>query len=144
MAGKRMLRTALATLVALQCTITSGCSLGYTEASLPTDAEAEGVTELPEVHRGTEARVHLHSGEVIEGEVLEVSPTVISIGKPSNFGYQERLCLKSDIERIEIIKSSRAADAIARAVTVVGVVATILAIAIGIACSGGGCVVATT
>ena len=127
----RTLRITLVVLLLVQVSGLAGCSSGYTNATLPDDpTEAE---DLPEVRRGTEARVHLHSGEVVEGEVIEVSPVAVSIGKPGNFGYQETVCARSDIAKIEVLKAHAVLDALALVTAGAMVVIAAAAIAFAIA-----------
>jgi hypothetical protein len=47
-------------------------------------------------------RVHLRTGEVVEGEAEEVQPERLVVGKPGNRGYETRTIAHHEIARIEV------------------------------------------
>jgi len=84
----------LATLLLL-----GGCG-GMKSYTMPGDIEPQPESEIRLVKKGMNAVVTLTSGEVVKGEVLEVTPDRIVLGKHSNYGYQEKVYLAEDIAKI--------------------------------------------
>ena len=99
----------------------AGCS-GMIPYTLPGDIEhpPEGESEIRLVKMSMNAVVTLKSGEVVKGEVLDVTTEMIILGKHSNYGYQENTYLAADIERIESEKPPSAGQIILGTVAFIG------------------------
>jgi hypothetical protein len=125
------LRTSLAALLVFQGVVLTGCSPDYTTARLPDDPEQAETTDLPEVKPQMQVRIHLHSGEVIEGEVMKVSSREVLTGRPGNYGYQESVCAVDDIATIEVLKTHQGLNALAIGIGVILIAATLVGMAFG-------------
>ncbi|MCP4574085.1 MAG: hypothetical protein GY838_17125 [bacterium] len=85
----------------------AGCS-GYRAAALPrSDATDGDPAARITVTKGSDVKVHLLSGEVVKGEVEEVSQDRIVVGKPGNYGYEQWAVERREIENIEVLKAGR-------------------------------------
>jgi len=62
--------------------------------------------EIRTIQVGEKATLHLKSGKKIEGEVTAIAPDRITLGRPSNYGYQEDTYLEAEIERMETSRST--------------------------------------
>ena len=98
-----MRRFALSLILVFNSFALAACS-GYTTAAIPTSPDSEVPTEpnAPELKRGVQARVHLQTGEVHEGEIVAVSDTHVTLGVPSNHGFVETAYAFDEIERCEV------------------------------------------
>lgn len=124
-------RSVLALLLVLQCVASTGCS-SLTTGRLPNDPSSD----LPEVKTGRDARVYLITGAVHEGEVMQVSGTQITLGKPSNHGFQETVILAEEIDWIEFEHASQTESRIGGTVAIVSAVLILALFGLLLAFSG--------
>lgn len=98
-----MNRAALSLIMVVNSFALAACS-SYETAAIPTDpaSEAEADSQAPELRAGMEARIHLLSGDVVEGEVISVAELHVTLGKPSNRGFVETTYAFEDIQKCEV------------------------------------------
>ena len=103
-----MSRFVLSLILILSSFTVAACS-GYKVAELPTNPASESTTsqDLPQLKKGAQARLHLVSGEVHEGEVVSVSEFQVTLGVPSNYGFVETAYAIDDIAKCEVQHASR-------------------------------------
>jgi hypothetical protein len=119
-------RSALLLLLAMQSMVSTGCS-GMSTGRLPNDPSSD----RPVVKTGRQARVYLITGEVQEGEVTQVSESQITLGNPSNRGFQETVILAGQIDWIEFEHSTETEANIGKVVLIVG--GTVFIVFLGLA-----------
>jgi hypothetical protein len=90
------------------CASLAGCS-PYRTAVLP---QAD-CTEIPtnktiDLKVGHTARITLVSGLKETGEVMSITETTVTLGKPSNYGFQETAIPIETIETIKVDQSTTA------------------------------------
>lgn len=84
-----------------------GCS-GYRAAVLPgVEYAGEAQGDAVELFVGQSARVTLKSGEQEVGEVVDISDAEITLGRPSNFGFQRIAISIVGIELVEVQQAGR-------------------------------------
>ena len=119
-----MSRLAISLILVFNSFALAACSR-YETAAIPTNPDSEVPADLdaPVLKEGAQARVHLRSGEVHEGEITAVTDTHVTLGKPSNRGFAEISYAFADIEKCEVESSSAASSVLAGSVGVVMLVA---------------------
>ena len=86
----------------------SGCASPRVSTLPNSSGTVEGSSK--EVHvlgLGDEARIKLHNGESISGEVLAVSEKSVTLGRSGNYGYEKDVVERSKIAGIEYIGDDR-------------------------------------
>jgi hypothetical protein len=121
-----MRRLALSLILVFNSFAFAACS-GYKAASLPNNPASESTTsqDPAQLKKGAQARLHLVSGEVHEGEVMAVSDETVVLGNPSNHGFVEQVYAITDIEKCEV-------EALSTAGTVAGVGLVLVIVALGV------------
>jgi hypothetical protein len=129
-----MRRFALSLILVLNSFALAACS-GYTTAAIPTSPDSDA----PELKVGVQARVHLQTSEVHEGEIVAVSETHVTLGVPSNHGFVETPYAFDEIEKCEVqsLEGAQKAGAIGVIVVAVACVAAIVALASAFRIEGG-------
>ncbi len=81
----------------------TGCS-GYKTAVVPGTGNPSQPLDptAPVLAEGMVAKVHLLSGETLQGEVVSFDSEYLSIGRVGNYGFEETKILLSDIDRVEV------------------------------------------
>jgi hypothetical protein len=103
--GALMLAKRICTLLFLGLYL-SGCS-SYQQGALPNTAPSNSEFEADvQVSQGSNVRVTLESGEVIEGEVILVSDREISVSQLTDGEAHIRVVTVSDISSLEVEQSS--------------------------------------
>lgn len=64
--------------------------------------------------------MHLKSGEVLKGEVVEIAASELTIGWPGNYGLKKRSILISEIDKVEVNTASKTGSVFGGAVGFVG------------------------
>lgn len=103
-----MSKLALSLILVINSFALAACS-SYETAAIPSDpaSEAEADSQVPELRAGMEVRIHLLSGDVVEGEVIAVAESHVTLGNPSNHGYVETTYAFEDIEKCEVPRDGR-------------------------------------
>ena len=134
-----MNRVALSLIMVFNSFVLAACA-SYKPAAIPTDpaSEAEAASQAPELRAGMEARIHLLSGNVVEGEVVSMTESLVTLGNPTNRGFVETTIAFDDIEKCEVLTDEGSAVWLAGTVGVIIVIVAIGAAAFGHALSGIG------
>jgi len=93
-------------LIALLFPLIPGCA-GYHPVPLPNDpsSSSEIPTEGAEsLSVGDDVRITLLSGDVLQGEVVGLTPDVVTIGKPGNYGWVETTVAYRDMQGLEAVR----------------------------------------
>ena len=109
--------------------VLTGCSSTYhpiavTDAGLPTEADAGE----PRIAAGTEVRITTIFGETTTGEVSRVTDEGLVLGKPGNYGLEERVFAYADMDRLEVVEDSDSSKIILGVVVLVTVIFGALAV----------------
>ena len=80
----------------------AGCS-SYRTAVVPAagDPEPAAGSDVPAVRLGDQARVHLRTGKVLEGEVVAIDRAAITVARVGNYGLEETAVPFGAIRKIE-------------------------------------------
>ena len=115
-----MRRFALSLILVFNSFALAACS-SYETAAMPTDpaSEAEADSQPPELRAGMQARIHLLSGDVFEGEVISVAESHVTLGKPSNRGFVETTYAFEDIEKCEVLTDGRGVTSLGVVIAIV-------------------------
>jgi len=108
-----------------------GCSTTK-PAFLPPDAGEPMSGWGEEIHLvkpGMVVTIFLKSGEKVKGEVVEVTPDEVALGRASNYGFQKDIYPAADIERIEFGKPTGASTFIGGVAVGMSVMFALIAIA---------------
>jgi hypothetical protein len=99
------MRVPLVLLLLAACLLLAGCTT-LRGARLP--GPVDGTEEAVVVHQGMKVRITLVSGAILTGEVAAASAESITLGKPSNYGYEKTEIARVDIARLEAERDTKA------------------------------------
>ena len=101
--------------------VMAGCS-SYVVATMPVDSTNPGKEKIDHltIKKRMVAKVYLHSGEIHEGEIIQVSPKQITLGRASNFGLEKTVIQAGQIQLIEVESSSKTGRILTSTVGVIG------------------------
>ncbi len=86
----------------LLCLVVSSCA-SYRVAVLPGPrATVNHSDDVRIVGSGAKVRIHLHSGEIVEGKVIRATSEELVLGHASNYGVEEDVYPASIIQKIEL------------------------------------------
>lgn len=107
----------------------SGCS-SYRYVTLPGSSGPSREPEVENIVRlQSNAKVTLKSGQIVSGEVVRVSGEELVLGKPGNFGLEEKVFQAGEIDTIEVEYNSSGDKVVLYSVLGLVVLGTIGAVA---------------
>lgn len=105
--------------------VLTGCSSTYhpiavTDTGLPAAADSG----QPRIAVGTKVRITTIFGETTTGEVSRVTAEGLVLGKPGNYGLDERAFAYADMDRLEVVEDPESGEIMA--LVVFGVVVLLI------------------
>jgi hypothetical protein len=118
----------------------SGCS-GYRTAVIPgvDDPFEQPPDDAPVLAEGMQAKVHLLTGETLEGEVVGFDSEILTIGRVGNYGFEETNISFTEVARVDVEAISKATGGVARAGGTVLMVLAALLVTVMIVCAVSDC-----